>query len=313
MIKKITIFIVLVISAIALNTARSPRKETKNPLFNEERVLLGTFVKVISPSDKAAEIAFREIERIEGLLSKYKPESEVYRLNKTGKIKASPETFFIIKRAKEFYALSNGAFDITVGPLVDLWGFTEKNYRVPHKKDLNKALNLVGSDKIILRVEDNVIQFLLPGMKIDLGAIAKGYAVDCAIEKLKKAGIKDCLINAGGQVYCLGKNYSKPWRVSIRNPAGGKKNNILELRDKAVSTSGIYEQNFIKESAVYGHIINPKTGMPVENSLLSVTIVTGNSLDADALSTAIFILGGETKALAAAFKDTRAIIIKKIR
>ncbi len=313
MIKKITIFIILVISAIALNTVRSPRKETKNPLFSEERVLLGTFVKVISPSDKAAEIAFREIERIEGLLSKYKPESEVYRLNKTGKIKASPETFFIIKRAKEFYALSNGAFDITLGPLVDLWGFTEKNYRVPHKKDLNKALNLVGSDKIILREEDNVIQFLLPGMKIDLGAIAKGYAVDCAIEKLKKAGIKDCLINAGGQVYCLGKNYSKPWRVSIRNPGGGKKNNILELRDKAVSTSGIYEQNFIKESTVYGHIINPKTGMPVENSLLSVTIVTGNSLDADALSTAIFILGGKTKALTAAFKDTQAIIIKKIR
>jgi len=262
-------------------------------LYREKRVMMGTFVEVISPQKEAVKIAFNEISRIERLLSKYNPESEVSKLNKFGTLKASPETFYVIKKAKEFYSLSNGAFDITVAPLMEIWGFTSKQYSLPSEEKIKEALKLVGSNKIILHDNSFVIQFKTSGMKIDLGAIAKGYAVDCAIEKIKKHGIKDCLINAGGQIYCLGDKYGKPWRVAIRNPREDGLVNYLKLKDRAISTSGDYEQYFTKGKKRYAHIINPKTGYPAESSIASVTVIAMDGLTADALSTSIFVLGKE--------------------
>jgi len=112
--------------------------------------------------------------------------------------------------------MTSGAFDITVAPLVDLWGFTGHEARVPGNAEIKDTLKLVGSDKIILHENDNVIEFKSPGMKVDLGAIAKGYAVDCAVAKLKLAGIKSCLINAGGQIYALGDKSGSPWKSRCR-------------------------------------------------------------------------------------------------
>lgn len=282
----------------------------KNILYRETRILLGTFVEVISPDKKAIEISFNEIKRIEGLLSKYSPKSDISILNKEGLILASPETFYIIEKAKEFYYLSEGAFDITVGPLVDLWGFTKKEYFLPSQEEINKTLSLIGSDKIILRKKDNMIQFKFQGMKIDLGAIAKGFALDCAIRRLKEEKIKDALINAGGQVYCLGNRFNKPWRVAIKGSL--KKEGFLYLRNKAVSTSGNYEQFFKDGEKTYGHIINPKTGYPKISDLFSVTVIADDSITADFLSTAIFLLGEEKGlALAKKFKNTEVKILKR--
>ncbi|MFA5286927.1 MAG: FAD:protein FMN transferase [Candidatus Omnitrophota bacterium] len=262
-------------------------------LYQEKRVMMGTFVEVISPQKKAPKIVFDEINRIEGLLSKYNPESEVSKLNKFGTIKASPETFYVIKKSKEFYSLSNGAFDITVAPLMDLWGFTDRKYFMPPEEKIREVLKLVGSDKIILQDSSFVIQFKTPGMKIDLGAIAKGYAVDCAIKKIRDSGIKNCLINAGGQIYCLGNRFGKPWIVAIKNPRANGLVNYLKLENRAISTSGDYEQFFIKDKKRYAHIINPRTGFPSENSILSITVIATDGLTADALSTSIFVLGKE--------------------
>ncbi len=268
-------------------------KASEGKLYQDKRVMMGTFVEVISPQKEAAKIVFDEIDRIEGLLSKYKPDSEVSKLNKLGTLKVSPETFYIVKKSKEFYSLSDGAFDITVAPLMDLWGFTEKKYSLPSEEKIKGALKLVGSDKIILRDNDNVIQFKLPGMKIDLGAIAKGYAVDCAVNKLTGRGITNCLINAGGQIYCLGDNFGRPWKVAIKGPRGKNFLGYLELKDKAVSTSGDYEQYFIKDGVRFSHIFNPKTGYPADTKIISVTIIADSGLIADALSTAVFVLGKE--------------------
>ncbi|MFY9402855.1 MAG: FAD:protein FMN transferase [Candidatus Omnitrophota bacterium] len=282
----------------------------KNILYREKRILLGTFVEVISPDKKAIEISFDEIKRIEGLLSKYNPKSDISILNKEGLILASPEAFYIIEKAKEFYSLSEGAFDITIGPLVDLWGFTKKEYLIPSQKEIEKTLPLIGSDKIILRKKDNMIQFKLQGMKVDLGAIAKGFALDCAVKRLKEERIKDALINAGGQVYCLGTKFNKPWRVAIKGIL--KKEGFLYLQDRAVSTSGNYEQFFKYGEKVYGHIIDPKTGYPKIPDFFSVTVITDDSITADFLSTAIFLLGEEKGlALAKKFKDTEVKIIRR--
>jgi thiamine biosynthesis lipoprotein len=281
-------------------------------LYKESRIAMGTFVEVASADERAAKIVFNEIARVESLLSKYNPDSEIFRLNKSGQVKASPETFFIIQKSLEFWKVSEGAFDITVGPLLDLWGFTQKQYMVPEDGKIKSMLGLIGSDKIILNIRDSMVKFKLYGMKIDLGAIAKGYAVDCALKKLKAAGIKSCLINAGGQIHCLGDKFGAPWNIAIKNPWQKGFAGYLELKDRAVATSGGYEQYFTKASKRYGHIIDPKTGYPADAGIMSVTVIAPDGLTADALATAIFVLG-KTKgeALAQKFPDVEVTIIEE--
>ncbi|MDP2938292.1 MAG: FAD:protein FMN transferase, partial [Candidatus Omnitrophota bacterium] len=247
-----------------------------NTLHKDTQVMMGTFVEVISPYKDAPKIVFAEIRQVENLLSKYKEDSEVTKLNQLGKLKVSLDTLYVLQKAKEFWQLSDGAFDITVGPLIDLWGFTDKKYRLPGREEIEKTLNTVGFDKIIFNISDNVVKFKLPGMKIDLGAIAKGYAVDCAVKKLKEHGIKSCLINAGGQIYCLGDKFGKPWRIAIRNPRKDGLWDYLELKNKAVSTSGDYEQYFSKGNKRYSHILNPKTGYPTDSGIISTTVIAND-------------------------------------
>ncbi len=281
-------------------------------LYKDSRVMMGTFVEVTSPDARATGIVFLEVKRIENLLSKYQEDSEVSRLNKAGKLTVSPDTLYIIERAKEFWQATDGAFDITVAPLVELWGFTDKKYCLPRGEEIKNTLKLVGSDKIILHPENNMIEFKTLGMKIDLGAIAKGYAVDCAIKKLKKAGVKSCLINAGGQIHCLGDKLGQPWKVAIQDPCKQGFIGYLELKDKAVATSGDYEQYFIKDNKRYAHIFNPKTGYPAESNVISVTVIAPDGLTADTLATSIFVLGKEKGLeLAKKFPNVEVKIIGK--
>lgn len=269
-------------------------------VYKVNRVLMGTFVEVASSDKGAADIVFKEIARIERLLSKYVPESEISRLNKNGAVNASPETLYILDKAKEFCRLSEGAFDVTVAPLVDLWGFTDKQYRLPQEAQILQARKFVGSENMILLRENNVVKLRSLGVKIDLGAIAKGYAVDCAVGKLREAGVKNCLIAAGGQIYCLGSNSGKPWKIAIRSCQGKGLAGYLKLKDQAVSTSGGYEQYFVVKDKYYSHIIDPRTGYPASSGIASVTVVASDGLTADALSTAIYVLGKEKGMLLAA-------------
>jgi thiamine biosynthesis lipoprotein len=260
-------------------------------IYRDNRLLMGTVVEVASPDARAAGIVFKEVSRLEHLLSKYRPESEVAKLNRLGELMVSRELFFIIKRAKEFSQASSGVFDITVGPLVELWGFTDKKYRLPEPEEIKKTLALVGAEKIILQQDNSVVKFKTLGMKIGLGGIAKGYALDCAVRKLKEARINSCLINVGGQVYGLGDRFGKPWRVAIKGPRQAGFAGYLGLKEQSVATSGDYQQYFIKAKRRYSHIINPKSGYPADSGVISVTIVAPDGLTADVLSTAIFVLG----------------------
>jgi len=289
--KNIRLYLVIILVAgwVITLTLRQAFREEK--LYRQTRILMGTFFEVISPDERAGEIVFTEVARLEQLLSKYKEDSEVSKLNRTGKITASADTFYIIQRAKEYASKTNGAFDITVARLMDLWGFSERNFSVPSALKIKENLQLVGADKIILHEKNNVIEFKLSGMKIDLGGIAKGYALDRAVEKLKANHIKSCLINAGGQVYALGKRSGRKWKVSIRSPGNGKTRDIIELTDQSASTSGDYEQFFVKDGRRYCHILDPRTGYPAESGISSATIIADTSTEADALSTAVFVLG----------------------
>lgn len=277
----------------ALSFALSGCQQQSRAFYQDRRIAMGTFVEVLSSDKKAPEIVFKEIKRIEDLLSRYKPDSEVSLLNRTGELKASPETFAVIKKAKEFWRESEGAFDITVAVLMDQWGFTNREYAVLNQEQITETLGKIGFDKIALNETDNVIEFLVSGIKIDLGGIAKGFAVDCAVKKLREAQVKSCLINAGGDVYCLGEKSSRAWRVAIQNPRQPGTVNQLELKDQCAATSGDYEQYFTAGDKEYAHIIDPKTGSPADSGLSSVTVTAPDCLTADALATAIFVLGKE--------------------
>ncbi|MFA5356066.1 MAG: FAD:protein FMN transferase [Candidatus Omnitrophota bacterium] len=280
--------------------------------YSDKRAMMGTFVEVACSDREALDIVFTEIGRIEGLLSKYKEDSEIFILNSSGEIKASSDTFYILQKAREFWEESGKAFDITVGPLMDIWGFTDKEYRIPAEEEIAQALALAGSDKIIFNPDGNVVKLKVPGMKIDLGAIAKGYAVDRAVEKLREHRISNCLINLGGQVYCMGDKSGRPWSVGVRDPRGNGFINQVSLRDQSIATSGDYEQYFIKEDRRYPHILDPRTGYPADSGIVAVTVISPSGLLTDSLATAIFVLGKEKgMELLKKFPQAEARIIEK--
>ena len=281
-------------------------------LHRETRVLMGTYVEVSSDDKRAAGIVFDEIKRVERLLSKYDRHSEVSQFNKLGIISAGPDLYFLLTKAKEYWFASDGAFDITVGPLMDLWGFTSKQFAQPPDAQIREALKLVGANKIIFHPSNNVVEFNVPGMEIDLGAIGKGYAVDCAVKALRAAGVRSCLINAGGQVYCLGMNAGKPWRVAIRDPRGRDLHGYLDIVDRSVATSGDYEQYFTVGNKRFSHIMDPKTGYPSESGVISATVIADDGLTADFLATSILVMGKERgMALLQRFAGVEVKIIEK--
>ncbi|MFH1440799.1 MAG: FAD:protein FMN transferase [Candidatus Omnitrophota bacterium] len=301
----------LIFAFCVLNFSFLTGCQKKNQLYQETQILMGTFVEVKSDNESALNTAFNEIKRVENLLSKYKPESEICRLNEAGSLKVSLETIGIINKAKEFWLASGGLFDITVGPLIDIWGFTEYLYKQPPEQEILDTLNKVGFEKISINSVDNLVEFKVPGMKIDLGAIAKGYAVDCAINKVKEIGVENCLINAGGDIYCLGNNYGSSWVVGIQSPDKKGICEKLELENKAVATSGVYEQSFNKGGRKYAHFLNPKTGWPVDSPVVSVTIIADDCVTADALATVISLLGKEKGAiLIKNYPDVQAEVIE---
>lgn len=247
----------------------------------------------------AIALAFSEIERIEQLMSSYESQSALSRLNQRageGFIEVDKELFYVISESIRLNKLSKGAFDITVAPLVETYSFdkrVEEGFVLPSKEEIKRKLHLVGSDKIIIDEKNTRIRFAIFGMKIDLGGIAKGYAVDRAIEVLKRRGINKALVNLGGNIFALGNSRRGPWQIGIQHPT--IKNRIwatIELNNQAAATSGNYERFFDFQGKRYGHIINPGTGRLVDN-VLSTTIIAKSALEADGLSTAVFVLGAE--------------------
>jgi FAD:protein FMN transferase len=189
--------------------------------------------------------------------------------------------------------MTAGAFDITVKPLADLWGECEKAGRVPTGDELKSVMSRVGFRYIELGRNPATISFGRAGMSIDMGAIAKGYATDRAIAILKAGGILNAIVNSGGDMYCLGqRSADRPWKIGIQHPRD-KDKLIIEffLKDKAVDTSGDYENFFIIDGKRYSHIIDPRKGYPVGDDVVSASVIASDSETADALATALCILG----------------------
>ena len=262
---------------------------------------MGTVIEITLIADdeeaanKASLQAFQEIKRIETLMSPWLDSSDVTRINRSAgkeRVKVSPETFEVIQKAQEISELSEGGFDITIGPLTELWREARKKKIPPPVEEVKEKLGLVNFKNIETDQEGKVF-LKKKGMAIDLGGIAKGYAVDRAFELLKSLGYKNLIVNAGGDLRVGGLKNNQPWSIGIQNPRESKK--ILariSVSDMAVATSGDYERFFNYEGKRYHHIFNPKDGFPTEGCQ-SVTIVTKDCITADGLATAVFVLGSE--------------------
>lgn len=260
-------------------------------------------------AEQAVKYTEKRIEELENRLSRTKADSLVSGLNRDGSIRHLTYDYWnLIARAKEYRDATNGAFDITIAPIMDAWGFTGDQFRVPEQSELNELLKYVNSDEIQVQEEPSHSITLGEGQAIDLGGIAKGYTSDLVEETFRVNGIESGKISLGGNVFVLGaKPDGSDWRVGIRDPRNESGLAvILPLRDAYAITSGGYERYFEENGKTYHHIIDPATGYPADSGLLSVTVVAaanggdsagaGNGTMCDAFSTALFVMG-EEKAL----------------
>lgn len=221
------------------------------------------------------------------------PGNEICQLNRSGSLTASPAVAALAKQALALCAETGGALDITVLPLVEEWGFLSKRYHVPGCDRIRELLQQVDYTKV--RINGN--KLTLPGgMRLDFGAVAKGYAADEAVSVLKQQPNACAILNLGGTVAACGeKAAGTPWRVGVADPDNSAAYmGYLDCRDKIIATSGSYERSFTGDDGkTYSHIIDPQTGYPVDNDMRSVTIISGNGTRSDALSTALFVMGRE--------------------
>ena len=249
-----------------------------------------------SDREAALDAAEAEIVRLDALLSISSESGEVYAVNRDGGGELSADAAAIVSRALELYEATGGDFDITVSPLMELWGFYDKDYRVPTEGELEAALLKVGAEQ--LRFDASTGRLSLgAGQAIDLGGIAKGYASQRLVDIWREMGLTSGLVSLGGNIQCLGaKPDGSPWRVGIRDPedAAGIAA-VAEIVDQAVITSGGYERFFTdgETGAKYQHILDPHTGYPVDGDLASVSVITGDGTLGDGLSTALYIMGLE--------------------
>ncbi len=263
--------------------------------YKEELFAMDTFMSLSAYGDhasEAVEAASAEIQRLDELLSVSGESGDVYQLNQRGQKQVTADTLAVISRALEVSKETDGLFDCTIAPVMKIWGFRDGNFHVPQAEELAKELAKVDASKV--QIDGDTIT-LQDGVTVDLGAIAKGYTSQRIMEIYEENGITSGIVSLGGNVQTLGtKPDGSLWRVALedpRNPADYF--GILNVKNKAVITSGGYQRNFTENGKVYHHIIDPRTGYPAESGFLSVTIVSEDGTLADALSTVLFIMGPE--------------------
>lgn len=272
----------------------------KQPLYQNTFSGAGTFIEVISPFRGAYPLVYREFRRLEKLFNFYDKNSRISQLNALAGIKpleVEPEFLELVIKARKIYNLTSGYFDPTAGALFNLWKSFIKSKKIeslPSPEIIEELKRLKGFSELIINKKRRTIFIRKKGIVLDLGGVAKGYMVDKAVEALRRAGVTSALINAGGDIFCLGKKSGSFWKVGVRDPRSSE--GILKVflvAGEAVATSGVYEQFFEYKKKRYSHIINPKTGYPLDSDIESLTVIAKDCTTADALATAFLVMGKE--------------------
>jgi len=306
-------------TAEALLSTDSPQELLPN---QRSWTVMGTLLEatVYRPAT-AARLAQADLEavhlavlEIDQLMSLYRPDSELAALNSRagmGPIEVSRPTFQVLEASQHYTRLSGGALDVTVQPLVELWGFYRvERTSIPPPLEIQAVLPRVGIDRMDL-VGTEQTAALAEGSRLDLGGIAKGYAIDRAVAALRARGVPAALVDLGGNIGVLGQPPGeRPWAVGIQHPRGNELIGLLQFRGGAIATSGDYDRYFEVQGKRFSHLVDPRTGWPAED-LYSVTVVAPNATAADALSTAAFVLGPEHgMALLAACEGVQGVLIQ---
>ena len=266
---------------------------SENDKYSSDIFAMDTYMSLTAYGAKAEDavtVAIHEIQRLDAMFSVGNTDSDVTTANMQGSATVSDETAYLVEQSLEISRKTDGAFDITIYPVMELWGFTTKNYKVPQADELQETLKRVSYENVSLKDHELVLK---NNAQIDFGGIAKGYTSSRVMQIFKEYGIEHGMVNLGGNVQTLGtKTDGTAWRVAIQSPQGGNQYlGILETSDQAVITSGGYERYFEENGVTYHHIIDPKTGYPSDSDLTSVTIVCADGTKADALSTSFFVMG----------------------
>lgn len=274
------------------------------PLVSRSHHAMGTQIAVSVYTDdetralEAMHAVFVEFDRLERLMSVWVESSDIAKINREGAkhpVVVEDEVFDVLVRARAFSEATGGKFDVSFGALSGLWRFDhDQDNRVPGAEAIKARLPLIDYRRIILDPVQHTVALGREGMRLHLGGVAKGYAVDRAVALMRNAGLSDFMIQAGGDMYASGRRGDRPWRVGVRDPRGDRTSYFAwaEVTDATFSTSGDYERFFIVDNKRYHHIIDPETGEPAR-LCRSVTVLAPSAIDADALSTSIFLLGPE--------------------
>ena len=280
------ILLVLIMTACGTNVSEE-QSSKKTVIAMDTAITLTAYGKNLKNAVADAE---KEIYRLDAKMSRSNESGEIYPLNINKSAEVSDETAFVINTALDVGKTTNGAFDITIAPIMDLWGFFGHNYRVPNESEINERLTDVDYENIELKGNRVTLK---NNATLDLGGIAKGYASDRVKGIFENHNIKSGLISFGSAIQTIGtKPDGSKWRIGITDPQS-KDNHIarLEISDKCVATSGSYEQVFEENGQKYHHIIDPSTGYPSNSGLAAVSVISDNATTADALSTALFVMG----------------------
>ena len=295
-----TISILLIFSLTILSGCSKDNKVTE-PLSKTE-LLMGTVVTVTlydSNDEGILDKVFTKVKELESTLSINENGTLVDKINESAGIepvKVDYDTYTVIKKGLEYAKLSNGLFDISVGPIVKLWNIGLPEAKVPTKEEIDSRMPFVGYSDVELNDEENTVFLKRQGMMIDLGGVAKGYTADVISDILTEEGVKSAIIDLGGNIFAHGlKVDGSTWRIGIQNPFSDRGDIIgtITVKNKSIVTSGIYERYIEKDGIKYHHILSPKTGYPYENELAGITIISDKSSDGDALSTSVFAMGVE--------------------
>jgi thiamine biosynthesis lipoprotein len=315
----------LVLTASGATLAAEPAPAAPTRPLSQSFGVMGTQATITiwtgdeARADKAFTAAHAELDRVERLMTDWErpewPPSDVVRINKAaGKapVKVDPETLSVIEESLEMSRRSGGAFDITFAAMKGLWKFDEDlESKVPPKEELERRRKLINWRDVVVDRRARTVRLRRPGMRLGLGGIAKGYAVDRCVGVLRAQGFSDFMVQAGGDLYVAGQKGAASWMVGVRDPRGGPRDIIarMPIKDHAFSTAGDYERSFILDGRRYHHIIDPKTGYPATPSR-EVTIYAPTAFLADALDDAVFILGpGKGLALVESMPDCGALIV----
>ena len=286
--------------------------------YEASRAAMGTEFNVVAYGQdpkllaEAVEEAFEEIDRLDAQMSNYKPDSELSLINREAAshaVRVEPGLFALIQKSLKYSEETGGAFDITVGPLMKAWGFFRGQGRVPSAEELQSVLRCVGYQHVKLDSSERTIRFDTPGVELDLGGIAKGFAVDRAVAILRENGVAAALVSSGmSSIYALGAPPNEQgWKITLRDPFDSERAaDVVYLKNFSMSTSGNYNKFFKLGGKTYSHIMDPHTGMPVEN-MLSTTVFVASTTDSDALSK-LYVLGTEgSRQYLAAHADIQAL------